>query len=137
MKATDLVDIVFVTIQNYIYVSRRTRQQASDDIRIWWSARNRVMDNHPDKEKDEQWLRFGTIAINVPVDGMAERDGGTAAIVAVAMEHVIGMYVKEIGPDTAAVVHAKAAEKIAALMEKEAKERSCGDDWKKGDEHDS
>lgn len=127
MKATDMVSLVCVTSHNHI-PSMMTRQQASNAIREWWQARQDVLFGGPDADNARQYLRLGTWAFNTE---LADADGGSVARAAVAVEHVVGMYIAEIATVPSIQERAiKAMEKVVPIMEKEADEIQQGEEWK-------
>ena len=127
LKDDDIVDLIFITPHNFLYVLGITRKKASDEIRCWYKMRNAVMNGATSKEESLKWLTKGTFATNYIGEGET-----SYANWAIGMEHVLGMYVRE--RDTVQQQELEARTMVAKAMEKMSKDLGQGEQWKGDDE---
>lgn len=121
MKSTDCVELVIVTHHNFIRVSGFTWKDASNYIRGWYEYRDRAMKTG----ESDKWLLQGTMAINRHASDMS---GETSlAESAVAVEHVIGMYIQPSRGLSWQERYTQAMEKFTDVAVKEV---NRGEDWK-------
>ena len=126
MRADDLVDLVFITPSNHLYVNCIPRRQASKLIRDWFNAREKVRVNEADAADCADWLHKATFALNASGD-----DGADFALWAIGWESVLGMYTRERKDLSTQERAVKVMEKMATIAEKEMKR---GDEWREGEE---
>jgi hypothetical protein len=124
-QESEVVDLVVVTQHNRLWVGRMTRLEASDQMRAWYVARDRIYKKGEGWEDAKQFLDHGTLAINCWVGGNPEAEK-TMCMLTVAWKHVIGMYIQDIKTPSESYF-----EKAGKLMDKELKDRERGDEWKK------
>ena len=100
MKDDDLVDLVFVTQNNFVFAHNVQRKEASETIAGWY----RLMQ----------------------YQGAYSTTHGGYSTMAISWESVIGMYVREKSVDAISLL-ASAQEKIAQAYIREANQ---GDEWR-------
>ncbi len=121
MKETDTVTLIFVTHHNHVVMADYALKNANAEMRYWYDARDAVLNKKDGWEEAEKWLKHGTIATNHYYDGSEE----THASVIVAVEHIVGMYIK-YGPDVQKTA-ADAVKKMADMMDRDARR---GEEWR-------
>ena len=117
----DNVHLVFVTHHEHLWAYNLTRKMASQIMRDWWNARERVRTKAEGWEGLRDWLERGTFALNRNPEGKPDY-----ADMVVGWEHVIGMYIYDIEQSTQERI-AASQEKLVKMMEKQSKQ---GDEWK-------
>ena len=124
MNLDEQVYLVVFTASNYVWSPPIPRELAIHLMTRWEALRTKILKKEEGWEEAQNHLDKGTLMIEWAPDGPTN-DSNKFIIWCIAINPIIGMYIRELNAESP-------QERIAKAVEKASNQVPPGDEWKQG-----